>query len=246
MTGCRPGVSVILPVFNGEAFLAEALDSILCQDRTDIELVVIDDGSTDILQRYTGAMTYRHQENRGPAAARNLGLELARGNLIAFIDADDTWPAGKLRHQLALLAGAAAHHCEFVMGHSRFVQHRDGGDGQPEVLIEACPQMLLGAGLYTRRVFDRVGVFDESLRHGEDWDWFTRARELSVPMYMSAEVTLTYRRHGNNMSRDLAASQGDFLKLLRNSLQRRREAGDGRAAELAAWPMAAGTPGGEP
>ncbi|MBI4550868.1 MAG: glycosyltransferase family 2 protein, partial [Candidatus Latescibacteria bacterium] len=101
-------ISVIVPVHNGAAFLADAVESIQRQGDAPLEIIIVDDGSTDgtaqLIPRLTGNIRAAAQSNRGPAAARNTGLRMARGNVIGFLDADDLWPANKLALQLACLA----------------------------------------------------------------------------------------------------------------------------------------------
>jgi len=98
-----PLISVILPVYNGEKYLIEALQSVFIQGYSPLEIIAVDDGSTDrsasILAQHSHQVQYYYQENQGPAAARNLGLRKAKGDFITFIDADDLWPAEKLNVQ---------------------------------------------------------------------------------------------------------------------------------------------------
>ena len=113
-----PLVSVVIPVFNGEAFLREAVQSVLAQKYSPIEIIIVDDGSTDgtatVARSLPETVRYLHQTNKGPAAARNRGIEHAQGSLIAFADADDLWPADKLELQLPYLINDPA--IEIVMG----------------------------------------------------------------------------------------------------------------------------------
>jgi glycosyltransferase involved in cell wall biosynthesis len=99
-----PAISVVIPVHNGERFISEALQSALCQSFQDFEIIVIDDGSTDrsreIIGSFDGPITYRYQANRGTAAARNMGLSMAKGDWVAFLDADDVWYPHKLAVQM--------------------------------------------------------------------------------------------------------------------------------------------------
>src|SRR5690606_28366702 len=118
-------VSVIIPVYNGERYLAEAVHSILAQTVPTLEIIVVDDGSTDgtarVAQRFGDAVCYVYQPNRGPAAARNRGLERARGEIVAFLDADDLWREGKLACQCARLEADPT--LDIVLGHTQFVRH---------------------------------------------------------------------------------------------------------------------------
>jgi len=104
MTPFRPSVSVIIPVYNGETFVDEAIDSVIHQKYEPLEIIIVDDGSTDrtaeVIRGYGEKVQYRYQSNTGPAAARNSGLRVASGDVMAFIDADDLWPEGKLALQI--------------------------------------------------------------------------------------------------------------------------------------------------
>ena len=220
-TAIKSRVSVIIPVFNGASFLEEALACLDQQEYPVSEIVLIDDGSTDdtaaIANRYQGQIQYHYQAHAGVAAARNQGLVLASGSWIGFLDVDDLWSPEKLKTQLA----HASRHPELsaIMGHTRFVQLTERSS---QTIVDSCPQMLLGAGLFKRSLFDQIGVFDHKLRHGEDWDWFMRCREQQVPMRVFPDTLLTYRRHNNNLSLKQSDSRQDLMKLLKWSLDRRR------------------------
>ncbi len=215
-------VSVIIPVFNGERLLAEAIESILAQDYQPLEIVVVDDGSTDgtgeIANRFANRINYIRQPNRGPAGARNTGLENAQGNLIGFLDADDLWIQGKLAVQEGALRNSPA--ADIALGHLQrlkltqangFVPH-----GSPELALN------LGASLIRRRVFDVVGTFDESFRFGDDWDWYMRVREMGVPILVQNDVVLFYRRHDANLTNQREEDDRAAVRVLRCSLERRR------------------------
>lgn len=106
-TSQTPLVSVIIPAYNSAKFAAKAVESVLAQTYQNYELIVIDDGSTDntkeVLNRFAGRVNYIFQENRGPSAARNMGIKVAQGEYICFLDADDTWLPMKLEVQLAFM-----------------------------------------------------------------------------------------------------------------------------------------------
>ncbi|MFC2106017.1 glycosyltransferase family 2 protein, partial [Candidatus Bipolaricaulota bacterium] len=112
-------VSAIIPVFNGERFLVEAIESVLAQDYDPLEIIIIDDGSTDNTPRiaagYADRIRYVRQENGGPAAARNAGLLHSHGEAVSFLDADDLWTPGKLMSQAAGLSERAS--VDIVLGH---------------------------------------------------------------------------------------------------------------------------------
>jgi glycosyltransferase involved in cell wall biosynthesis len=212
-----PLVSVIIPVFNGEAFLREAVQSVVAQKYRAVEIIIVDDGSTDgteaVARSLPEAVRYLHQSNQGPAAARNRGIEHAQGGLIAFADADDLWPEGKLELQLPYLFQDPA--IEIVLGRIQQV-----GLSQT---VEPAFSVNLGSAIIRKSVFERVGLFDETMRYSEDVDWFMRAREAGAAIVTIDAVTLLYRQHEQNMTRGKSASELNVLKALKRSLDRRRE-----------------------
>jgi len=229
-----PFVSVIIPVFNGEAFLAEAIESILRQDYEPLEIIVIDDGSTDETSTVAGRfpnIRYVFQENGGPPAARNRGLMMANGAVIAFLDADDLWPENKLELQLASLAAPPT---EIAVGRRQIIRHA-GGAGDRDRFEEFADPLIglnLGSGLFRRSVFEKVGPFDETLQYSDDWDWFMRARELGVPIVITEDVVLFYRRHEHNLTNRIELNNRDVMKMLKKSLDRRRLQNNGPARSL--------------
>jgi len=230
----RPLVSVIVPVYNGEFFLAGAVENIRRQDYNPVEIIIVDDGSTDNTAKIAGHFENEvicvHQENRGPAAARNKGLQKARGDVISFLDVDDLWSENKLSLQLTLFTEVPS--LEIVLGLSQPMKLRKEEDGRSEFEKWYDPYcaLLLGAAVFRRSVFDKVGFFDETLHYGEDTDWFMRAREQGVSMTITEAVTLFYRRHEFNMTLDTAARNRYFVKVLKKSLDRRRQKGGGSVA----------------
>lgn len=218
-----PLVSVIIPVFNAERFLGDALDSVISQGYANLELIFVDDGSTDrsreIIERTPGKIRYLRQENSGPAAARNRGIEIAEGEIIAFQDADDIWPPRKLEIQLAVLDKDPA--LEIVMGQ---VQRVQSSEGEPvlENINVPCFGVNLAASIFRRSAFEQVGPFDEQLRFSEDVDWFMRARERGIKTAKIDDVTLLYRLHDQNMTRDKLLTNLNTFKVLKMSLDRRR------------------------
>lgn len=222
-----PVISVIMPVFNGAAWLAESLASVRRQQVAGLELIVVDDGSTDgsaaVLRACAPEATYFRQENRGPSAARNAGLDRARAGLIAFLDQDDLWPDGSLEVRLqALQADARA---LFVLGRTRFLFAGPGQDTAPWVSPN------LGAGLYRREVFARLGRFNEATRLTDDVEWSLRLREAGLPYVTLSEETLHYRRGTGGVTSGRTWRDAELLATVRESLARRRQAG-GPAQEL--------------
>jgi len=211
-------VSVIIPVYCGEEFIADALASIAAQTVPVREIIVIDDGSTDktaeIVKQYPAdnwpaGIRYIYQENRGPHHARNHGLQLAAGNAIAFLDADDTWRPGKLADQLPKLDNA-----DVVIGRTVIM---DATGGVPFVLPSLC------CALFRKSAFDRIGHFDPDLEFSDDMDWYLRARENGLGIKLHGDVVLEHRRHGANLTRDTDRKQRFHLLMLHKSIMRRRE-----------------------
>jgi len=217
-----PLVSVVIPVFNGERFLREAVQSVLSQKHSPLEVIIVDDGSTDgtenVARGLPTPVRYLHQTNQGPAAARNRGIEQAQGSLIAFADADDLWPPDKLELQLPCLITDPA--IEIVIGR---IQQVLLGQTQAEEFGEPAFSVNLGSAVIRKSVFERVGLFDETMRYSEDVDWFMRAREGGAAIMSIDAVTLFYRQHEENMTRGKSTSELNVLKALKRSLDRRRE-----------------------
>jgi len=222
-----PLVSVIIPVLNGERFIADAVHSVLAQNYPALEIIIIDDGSTDgteaAVRRLPCEVHYFKQARQGPAAARNRGIRDASGDLVAFLDVDDLWPAHTLHRLVAELRADPA--LEVARGYSQ-VMELDAALGRYEYRgnpKESFPYSIT-AGVYRKRVFDRVGLFDHNLLFGEDTDWYNRANELKIPIRRIEAVTLHVRRHGGNMTEGKSLVELNMLRVLKKSIDRQRSA----------------------
>jgi glycosyltransferase involved in cell wall biosynthesis len=222
-------VSAIMPVRNMAELLPASVQSILDQSRAADEILIVDDGSTDdtpeVLDRLA-ARNSKIQVIRGkgerPSAARNSALDRATGDVVAFLDADDLWPAGKLELQLARLERPPA--VDAVWGKVRWFdrQHPEALRPADDARIVDVFGVNLGAGLVRRTVFDRVGLLDVSLIFSEDVDFVLRMRDSGVPITVLPAVTLYYRRHGLAMTAQLSPQeQNDFRKVVLRSAARR-------------------------
>jgi len=228
-TGAAPLVSVIVPVYNGEKYLREAVESIRRQPHPHVEIIVVDDGSTDqsvdLAESLGPPVRLIRQPHRGLPAAHNQGLAVSGGELIAFLDCDDLWTEDKLSIQLALLREHPG--IDIVLGHTRRMWTAASGDDGTLTrhVSEPVLALALGAALVRRSVFDTVSTFDETFAYSDDWDWFMRARELGVHLVVHPEVTVLYRRHGENMTNQVGESMASFAKMLHKSIARRRTQG---------------------
>lgn len=219
-------VSVIIPVYNGDTFLAEAVESVQRQAHQPIEIIIVDDGSTDgtarVAGEFMGDVSYVYQPNSGPPVARNKGLTVAQGNVVGFLDADDMWTETKLASQLVGLASDSS--VDIVVGESRLVRATGVPRDKPalEALADSWISLNLGTALFRRSVFDKVGLFDEALSYSDDWDWFMRARELDIPMIIDPQVVLLSRRHDHNLTNQRELNNRFLVRMLKKSLDRRR------------------------
>lgn len=218
-----PLVSVIIPVFNGAAFVADAVQSLLDQDHPQLEIILVDDGSTDNLAAAVEALPVQvrllTQTNAGPAAARNLGLRAASADIIGFLDVDDLWPRGKLAAALAWLETNPA--CDVVLGRAQLMERLADGRYQYVGSPEDSFPTYIGAALCRRPVFTTVGLFDPLLRFAEDLDWFTRATRAGVRVDRLDMVSLHVRRHPANSTRGKTAADLTPVRLLRKALAAR-------------------------
>jgi glycosyltransferase involved in cell wall biosynthesis len=213
-------VSCIVPVYNGERFLAEALDSILAQTHRPFEIIVIDDGSTDgtpeVIAGYAGRVRYQRQENAGVAAARNAGLELASGELIAILDADDLWHPEKLARQSARFEARPELGISLTHVHNFWVPELAYEKEQSRGLLDTA--MSHGSLVARRTLFDRIGPFDAGARHKDVIGWLIRACQQGAAAETLAEV-LAYRRiHQSNLSRRRGGEDADELLALAQML----------------------------
>lgn len=232
-----PLVSCIVPVYNGERYLRESVDSILAQTYRPLEVVVADDGSTDgtagIARSYGALATYLWQPNAGPAAACNLGLHASRGEFVAFLAADDLWHPEKLARQM--IRFQARPDLDLCVTHIQNFWAPELAAEEAELRDHRLARPLPGYTLVTlvarRAIFETVGDLDPSLRHGDGTDWFLRAAERDAVMEMLPEVLVYRRLHPANRSRHLADhSRQTYLRIVKASLDRRRRRGDDAAA----------------
>jgi glycosyltransferase involved in cell wall biosynthesis len=218
----RPLVSVVVPVYNAEPFLREALDSVFAQDYAPYEVIVVDDGSTDgsgvIAQSYPDVRYFRRQ-NEGPAAARNAGIAAARGELVAFADADDVQLPGRLSVQVGYLID----HPEVDATLGRQVWITPPPSAVPDVVwgdLDGVPAMTM---VVRKQVLMELGGFDPRLRGPEDTDLLIRMREGGHRFVVLGDLVLRRRYHGDNLVAG-SGSVGAQAALIRAKLERSRRA----------------------
>jgi len=233
----NPLVSVIIPVYNGERYLAEAIESVLAQTYRPIEIIVVDDGSTDgsadVAKRFGSPVRYDFQPNSGAGAARNRGAELARGSVLAFLDADDIWLADKLARQMA--AFDADPELDMVFGHVRQFYSTELDEHvrrNTRYAAEIMQGYVPGTLLIKRGAFFRAGPFATNWRVGEFIDWYLKAMEQGLKSFLLPEIVMKRRLHANNMGIRERKHQTDYVRILKASLDRRRKkGGQGQTAQ---------------
>lgn len=211
-------VSVIIPAYNAEKFLAEAVESVRAQSWPgEVEVVVCDDGSRDgtaeVARSLERVVLIQHSQSKGVSAARNLAVNKSSGEVIAFLDADDLWCPEKLEQQLAELAQADKASLVFGLC-QEFDASGPRGEYRPTCLPTTC--------LCPRAVWERVGEFDEELKMAEFSEWLTRAKELEVP-FLTPPIKAARRRiHGDNIGLREKDDRRAYLEVARRHLARRR------------------------
>jgi glycosyltransferase involved in cell wall biosynthesis len=211
-------------VRNGEAYVRQAIESVLHQIKGRDEVLVIDDQSTDATRSMIGQIDSRvialEGPGRGPSAARNIGLSQARGEFIAFLDHDDLWPQG--RHDTLLAALLADDEANAAVGRMRVIAEAGAAAGPHAAMSGLHVPAILPSCLYRHDLVMQVGPFAEDMRHGEDVDYHFRLAESGLRLAFCATDSLIYRRHDRNTS--LNAPPGDkvLLATVARRLERRR------------------------
>lgn len=242
-------LSVIIPTYNRAAYLAASVNSALAARPGEVEVIVVDDGSTDntteVVSTLEPAVRYLRQQNAGPAAARNLGFAASQGEFVAFLDSDDHWfPAGAAqlldimeRHSdLPLVFGDAAMGTladgtvSFVatFGGDRFAQLPRNAV-EPGVdrldrnaffrLLTRRNSVFMGALLLRRQVVEDVGAFEPTLFGTEDWDFMMRLAARHEYAYYDGEPVAFYLQHPGGISQQTDRMEGEFAKALRHLVE---------------------------
>jgi glycosyltransferase involved in cell wall biosynthesis len=225
----RPLISVMIGVYNGAPYLAEAIRSVQAQTYRPYELIVVDDGSDDgsaeVAQSFE-EVHYIFQERGGNGAARNRAVEAARAGFFAFLDADDRFTPHKLEHQMDALEADAG--VDMVFGHVHEFVSPELADEERAGIRPPAPQPLPWTApnlmLIRRPSFERVGGFSTELRVGVTVDWFARASEAGLRSLMLPEVVLERRLHTQNNGLRERDARSQYLHVLKAAMDRRRAA----------------------
>lgn len=223
----NPLVSVVIPVYNGEKYLAEAIDSVLAQSYDPIEIIVVDDGSADgtrgIADQFEDKIQYHFQANQGSSAARNTGIAVAKGEYFAFLDADDTWMPEKVSLQMdAFRLDPTLEMVSSFMEQFFSPELTEEEKARVEMPPDNMDGFLATTVVVKASYFHRVGLLDTRWTIGEFLDWHLRAREIGVKSH-SIEKPLARRRiHTTNKGIVLKEFQSERAQIIKASLDRRR------------------------
>ena len=224
-----PLVSVIIPAYKASPYITETLSSVLSQTFTDFEVIVINDGSPDTedleraLEPYQNRVNYLKQPNKGAAAARNAGLRIAKGEFIAFLDADDRWFPNYLEEQLKILKESnsdVAYADASIVGDPKlsgatFMQLAPSRcDVSPESLLVVDVGILTSAVVARKSSIDAVGLLDETIRRGHDFDLWLRLAQQKARFVCNRKLLLQYTVLGQGLSGNSISQLERRLELL--------------------------------
>lgn len=222
-----PLISVVIAAYNAERYLAEAVESVLAQTYQPVEIIVVDDGSTDgtlsVAEAYAERVRVEAQPHHGVAATLNHGLALAQGAYLSILDADDLWLPTKLVQQAELLAAQPEIDFVFCLAQNFISPEVDAAQAaQWQVNFDPAPAYNKGTMLIRRAAFARVGGFDPTWQIGDFLDWYAKAVEAGLTSAMVPQVLYQRRVHGQNLTLRERAKQSDYIRILKAALDRRR------------------------
>jgi glycosyltransferase involved in cell wall biosynthesis len=226
MTPATPDISVVIPVHNGERYLAASIQSVLDQRHAGLELLVVDNGSTDAtaeVARSFPSIRYLHLADQGLSRALNVGIEQSRGAFLGFLDADDLWSPNRLAVQLEAFAANSA--VEMVFGYvEQFISPEldDSIKAKLSIRNRHLPGRYRGSMLIRTESFRRVGPFEPSVDYGEFLDWYMRAAEHRIREVMLPDVVTLRRIHGANFGYTDRHRRVELVRVLKRGLDRRR------------------------
>ena len=227
MINTAPLISVVIPTYNRSSLVSKAIASVLGQTFTNIEIIVVDDSSTDatsdiLTAQFAGKIIYlQHQHNSGLSAARNTGIKASRGEYVAFLDDDDEWLPEKLKLQIQIIQQNTAVglvYCGYTQVAEngsviRQIRPEKRGFILPDLLEDNYITGSASAVLIKREVLDKAGYFDENLTACEDWDlWIRIARRC--PIDYTDNILVAYKIHADNMHKDLFKMEQNTARVL--------------------------------
>lgn len=235
MSENRPKVSCIIAVYNGDRYLREAIDSLLAQDYPNVEIVVVDDGSTDatpdVVEGYGDLLVALRQDNQGVSVARNRGVDAATGDLLCFLDADDLLDPRKIAMQVAAFEGEPTldlcdcHTSYFWSPELAESQLRSDSRHGEEFWHDIIPGHI-STWLFTRDLWTRIGTFEPGKRFAEDVDWYARGKDIGMCRRTLPDTLTARRLHpGNVTAGDRNAQRDDLTEALMAHLLRKRKGG---------------------
>jgi glycosyltransferase involved in cell wall biosynthesis len=233
----KPMISIIIPTYNGGKYICQTIESALNQTFTDVEILVIDDGSdeslSELLAQYSGRIQYIYKERSGPAASRNLGIKLSRGAYLAFLDHDDLWHPDKLKIQAGIMADNPQ--CALVYSYPVLIDaegkkipnegpsHFPSGSVVLDFLLKN-RITTFSAVLVRKSVFDLTGLLDESpeVMTCDDYDMWLRISDVSEVIFAQGDLVY-YRIHSGNLvksyDQNLRAHMCILEKFLKSSVR---------------------------
>jgi glycosyltransferase involved in cell wall biosynthesis len=219
----KPLVTCIIPAFNGERYIESAIESVLNQTFKNIEIIIIDDGSTDntpnLIEKFNGKIRYIRQSNSGSAVARNLGISKASGDFIGFLDSDDMWDKNKILFQLECFENNPG--IEACLCNIKILNEKEKGILDDQYVI-VTPYTVCSILIKTETV-KKVGYFNVNLKFGEDTDWFMRIRKLDIPVKILKDTLVYARLHKDNLTNSFnVRSRDEIFSKIKNKLDERR------------------------
>jgi glycosyltransferase involved in cell wall biosynthesis len=225
-----PSISVVIPVHNGERYLAASIQSVLDQRHAALEILVIDNGSTDTTPEVAcafGSVRYFRLEDKGLAKALNHGLERCRGAFLGFLDADDLWTPNRLAAQLD--AFDRNPHVELVFGRvEQFISPEldESVKARLSIRDKELPGRCRSSLLIRKKSFWKVGLFEQTMDYGEFIDWYMRAEDQHIQELMLPEVVTLRRIHGANLGYTGRNLRIEYARVIKRGLDRRRRLGE--------------------
>lgn len=223
----RLTVSVIMVVQNGEKYITNAIDSVMNQSHQPDEIIVVDGISTDqtpIISRSYANIIYVKQPGTGLANARNTGIDLAKSDLVAFLDYDDLWTKDKLKIQI--MEFEKNPDCQYSYGNLKLFLE-PGNEARYGYTYSSFTEpkygLTPGTLVVRKSLFQTIGNFKTEYKIGCDFEWFTRAKDLKIPFFFIPEILLLKRVHQSNLSNDAVTNRNEILNIIKQSLKFKRQ-----------------------